>query len=231
MRGRILLVEDEGALARMICKGLQSDGYHVEVAADGPTGLARAIDDDWDVLLLDWMLPGIDGLTLCQRIRDRRNPVPVLMLTARDDVRDRIRGLDTGADDYLVKPFDFDELRARISALLRRGRRQRRRTLEVGPLRIDTEHRTAFWTDHAIALTPKEYDLLEILALREGMVVEREALMARLWPEADTASNNLEVLVAAVRRKLECDARPRLVHTAHRRGYRLCRPDNDPEIG
>ncbi|MFM7321138.1 MAG: response regulator transcription factor [Armatimonadota bacterium] len=225
MRGRILVVEDETTLARMVARGLQGDGYHVEVANDGVSGLARAVEDDWDLLLLDWMLPGIDGPTVCRRLRDRRDPVPILMLTARDDVRDRIQGLDTGADDYLAKPFDFDELRARIAALLRRGRLQRRRLLTLGALRIDTDSRVAHWNDSPLPLTPKEYDLVEILATREDTVVDREVLMARLWPEADTASNNLEVLVAAVRRKLECDGRPRTIHTAHRRGYLLKRPE------
>ena len=225
MRGRILLVEDEAMLAKMVARGLRNDGYHVEVATDGPTGLDRAVEDDWDLILLDWMLPGLDGLALCRRIRDRRDPVPVLMLTARDDVRDRIKGLDTGADDYLAKPFDFDELRARIAALLRRGRMQRRRVLVLGPLAIDMEARAARWSDAPLALTPKEYDLLELLASREGAVVDREVLMARLWPDADTGSNNLEVLVGSLRRKLETDGRPRLVQTAHRRGYLLVRPD------
>lgn len=227
MHGRILIVEDEAPLAKMVALGLQKDGYTVETAPDGITGLQMALDHPYDLILLDLMLPGLDGWGVCRRLRDRRSPVPILMLTARDEVEDRVKGLETGADDYLPKPFAFAELRARIAALLRRERLQRRRVLQVADLRIDTQAKQVSRDGQPVSLTPKEYELLEILAGREGQVVERDALMARLWPEADTVSNSLEVHVAALRRKIESGRDARLIHTVHRRGYVLRTPVGD----
>jgi len=224
MRAKILLVEDEPTLGKAIARGLVLDGFGVDVATDGTEGLRLATEETYDLLILDWMLPGLDGLELCRRLRDKRSTVPILMLTAKDDVPDKVAGLETGADDYLTKPFDFTELKARIAALLRRGRYQRRRTLTFGSLTVDTEQRTAAFDGATILLTPKEYELLELLATRTGQVVDRELLTTRLWPDYETSSNNLEVLVASLRRKLEGDQRPRMLHTVHRRGYRFDHP-------
>jgi DNA-binding response OmpR family regulator len=229
MRARILLVEDEAQLAKMLGRGLELDGYGVEIATNGIDGLRLATEESYDLLILDWMLPGMDGITICRRLRDRRSTVPILMLTARDDVPDRVAGLETGADDYLTKPFDFTELKARIAALLRRGRYQRRRILTFGELRVDTEDRTVAYAGEPVPTTPKEYELLALLCTRAGQVVERDYLIARLWPDTETSSNNLEVLVASLRRKLEAEGRPRLLHTAHRRGYRFDDPGDVTE--
>ncbi len=224
MRARILLVEDEPALAKVVSRGLVLEGYGVDIAVNGHDGLRLATEETYDLIVLDWMLPGLDGLTLCRRLRDRRSTVPILMLTAKDEIPDRVAGLETGADDYLTKPFDFTELKARIAALLRRGRYQRRRLLTFGELTVDTEQREVAYAGSPLLLTPKEYELLELLATRTGHVVDRELLTTRLWPDYETSSNNLEVLVASLRRKLEDDNRPRLLHTVHRRGYRFDDP-------
>lgn len=219
---RVLLIEDELALGRLISQGLELAGYQVTVCRNGVEGFERACEGGWTVILLDVMLPGMDGWGVCRRLRDRRNTTPILMLTALDEVDERVKGLNLGADDYLVKPFAFEELQARVAALIRRERQQRRRHIKVADIEIDTEAQEATRAGQALSLTPREYELLATLASREGHVVSREAILAA-WGDPDSASNTVDVHVAALRRKID-GGRPeeeKLIHTVHRRGYIL----------
>ena len=202
---RILAVEDEPDLLASLLKGLREDGYAADGAADGEDGLYKAESYDYDAILLDVMLPGIDGWELLRRLRKTKK-TPVLMLTARDAVRDRIRGLDTGADDYLVKPFDLDELLARLRALIRRAASQAESRLQIGDVVIDTAARTVSRTGEPITLTAREYSLVEFLALHRGKLVTRTTLYEHLFDENDsTLSNLLDVHVSNVRKKLGHD--------------------------
>src|SRR5215211_8197164 len=173
---RLLVVEDDGKLVRILQRGLEAEGYEVDVARTGPEALSHADAHEYDVVLLDLMLPGIDGFSVCQALRAREPWVPVLMVTALTDIGDRIRGLDAGADDYLVKPFDFGELLARLRALFRRGPSERGETLEVGDLRIEPDTRVVTRAGREIELTARELAVLEVLARNAGQVVSRTRL-------------------------------------------------------
>jgi two-component system copper resistance phosphate regulon response regulator CusR len=226
---RLLLVEDEELLGEMIVEGLEDARHQVEWARTGTEGLERAIEGGWEAVILDWMLPGMDGLTLLRRLRDRRDPVPVLMLTARDDVEDRVRGLDIGADDYLSKPFAFSELKARVAALLRRERLQRRRLVQIADLTIDTESQEVTRAGASVTLTRREFELLEALVHRLGHTVSKEAVRA-LWGETEAGSNTVDVHMAALRKKLD-SGRPegeKLFHTVYGIGYVLRDPLSRP---
>ena len=199
---RILIIEDEADLLASLAKALREEGYAVDTAADGEEGLYKAQSWDYDALVLDVMLPRLDGWTLLERLRQTKK-TPVLMLTARDAARDRVRGLDTGADDYLVKPFDLNELFARLRALIRRAAGQTRNTLDIGGLVIDTAARRVTRAGQVIALTAREYALVEFLALHRGEVVTRTTLYEHLFDEDDnTLSNLLDVHVSNLRKKL-----------------------------
>ena len=199
---RILIIEDEADLLASLAKALREEGYAVDTATDGEEGLYKAQSWDYDALVLDVMLPGLDGWTLLERLRQTKK-TPVLMLTARDTARDRVRGLDTGADDYLVKPFDLNELFARLRALIRRAAGQTRNTLDIGGLVIDTAARRVTRAGQVIALTAREYALVEFLALHRGEVVTRTTLYEHLFDEDDnTLSNLLDVHVSNLRKKL-----------------------------
>ena len=199
---RILIIEDEADLLASLGKALREEGYAVDTAADGEEGLYKAQSWDYDALVLDVMLPRLDGWTLLERLRQTKK-TPVLMLTARDTARDRVRGLDTGADDYLVKPFDLNELFARLRALIRRAAGQTRNTLDIGDLVIDTAARRVTCAGQVIALTAREYALVEFLALHRGEVVTRTTLYEHLFDEDDnTLSNLLDVHVSNLRKKL-----------------------------
>ena len=199
---RILIIEDEADLLASLAKALREEGYAVDTAADGEEGLYKAQSWDYDALVLDVMLPRLDGWTLLERLRQTKK-TPVLMLTARDTARDRVRGLDTGADDYLVKPFDLNELFARLRALIRRAAGQTRNTLDIGGLVIDTAARRVTRAGQVIALTAREYALVEFLALHRGEVVTRTTLYEHLFDEDDnTLSNLLDVHVSNLRKKL-----------------------------
>lgn len=227
---RVLLIEDEEAIAQVVRKGLERAGYAVTVAADGDSGLERALEGGWSLILLDLMLPGIDGLEICRRLRLRRDRTPLLMLTARDAVPDRVRGLETGADDYLPKPFAFEELLARIRALLRRDAIHRGGIVRVRDLEIDSLHRTATRAGAELPLTPREWSLLETLARHEGRPVTRETILAHVWAdEGRTASNVVDVAINQLRRKIDADvpAPQRLIHTVHGVGYVLRRPTDE----
>ncbi len=223
---RLLLIEDEELLGEMIVEGLEAARHEVIWCRNGLVGFERAQEGGWAAILLDLMLPGMDGWSLCRRLRDRRDPTPILMLTARDEIEERVRGLELGADDYLVKPFAFPELKARIAALLRRERLQRRRLLHVADLVIDTETHEVVRSGKSVTLTRREFDLLEALAARVGHVVSKEALRAIWGGDAEIGSNTIDVHMVALRRKLDSD-RPegeRLFHTVYGIGYVLREP-------
>lgn len=199
---RVLVVEDEPDLRASLVRALREDGYAVDDAADGDEGLYKALSADYDALLLDLMLPKVDGWELLRRLRVSKK-TPVLMLTARDAVRDKVRGLDSGADDYLVKPFDLDELSARLRALIRRTANLAQKTIEIGPVLIDTAARTVTKAGEGVILTAREYSLVEYLALHRGEVVTRTTLYEHLFDENDnTLSNLLDVHVSNIREKL-----------------------------
>ena len=214
---RLLLVEDEGELARVLCQALEEEGFQVDSAADGEEGLFKAGEVDYDAILLDLMLPGLDGFEVLSRLRaPGGRPVPVLVLTARDGVPDRVRGLNLGADDYLVKPFDLDEMLARVRALIRRSADRPSPRLSVGDVTIDTVARTVRKGEAPVDLTAKEYALLEYLALHAGEVVTRTRIYEHIYgEEEDTFSNVVNVYVANLRRKLGAD----VIETRRGHGY------------
>jgi two-component system response regulator MprA len=234
-QARILVVEDEPAISGFVRRGLIFEGYDVEVATDGREGLTRLRDEPPDLLVLDLMLPGIDGLELCRRVRaaeemDHRPPLPILMLTARDAVADRVTGLEAGADDYLVKPFAFDELLARVRALLRRSRpatpRPAAETLTFDGLSLDLGSRTGERGGRQLSLTTREFDLLALFLRHPNQVLPRSLIMDRIWGEDYYGDSNvLEVFVANLRRELEAGDEPRLIQTVRGAGYVLRRLD------
>jgi len=220
---RVLLVEDEPHAAQVLAKGLREQAYAVDVAADGETALFQVGTTDYDALILDLMLPRVNGLAVCRSIREGGNAVPILMLTARDAVESRIEGLDCGADDYLVKPYDFGELLARLRAVIRRGRQPvLPERLVVGPLTVETRSRRARVRDAEIVLTAKEYALLEYLARRAGDVVSRGDIAEHVWDEHyDPLSNVVDVYIQRLRRKLEAAGQEALIRTRRGEGYQL----------
>ena len=214
---RVLVVEDEPALQRSLAATLREENYAVDVASDGEEGLAKAEDGVYDAIVLDVMMPKIDGWSVLERIRATKN-TPVLMLTARDAVPDRVRGLDGGADDYLTKPFNIEELLARLRSLIRRAAGQANATLEIGFLTINTAAREAEVSGEKVFLTAREYALLEYLALHRGEVVTRTTLYEHLFDEEDsTLSNLLDVHVSNLRRKLGHE----LIVTRRGHGYSI----------
>jgi two-component system, OmpR family, copper resistance phosphate regulon response regulator CusR len=219
---RILLVEDEESAARMLAKGLRERAYAVDIASDGETASYQAAINEYDLIILDVMLPVKDGLHVCHELRRSGSPVPILMLTARDSIDDRVTGLDSGADDYLVKPFDLHELLARVRALLRRGPALRSDLLSVADLTVDVRARSARRGNRAIRLTAKEYALLEFLARRAGEVVTRAEIAEHVWDENfDPFSNLIEVYIQRLRRKLDDGGTEQLIHTMRGEGYQL----------
>lgn len=222
MAERILVIEDEQRIAQFIERGLIFEGYRVDVAYDGRTGLAMARDNPPDLVVLDWMLPGIDGLEVCKRLRAASN-VPILMLTAKDDVADRVTGLDSGADDYLVKPFSFDELLARLRALFRRSTvTSKPEILRFADLVLDTGTHRATRNNRPIDLTAKEYELLELFMRHPRQVLTRETIFDRVWNyDFGGESNIIEVYVRYLRQKTEQEGEARLLHTVRGVGYVL----------
>jgi DNA-binding response OmpR family regulator len=219
---RILLVEDDRKAATLLTRGLQEEGFIVDVASTGEDGEEKATVNEYDLLVLDWLLPGKDGLAVCRTLRDSGNSIPILMLTARDAVTDRVSGLRTGADDYLTKPFAFDELLARIRALLRRSRVAQPAVLRVADLALDSATRRVTRGHAAITLTPKEYAILEVLMRAAGEVVTRTRLAERVWDEAAEVLDNLvDAHVSHLRRKIDRGTSVPLIHTVRGIGYRL----------
>ena len=219
---RILIIEDEARIAQFIERGLIYEGYRVDVARDGQIGLTIARDNPPDLVILDWMLPGIDGLEVCKRLR-AASGVPILMLTARDNIEDRITGLDAGADDYLVKPFSVDELMARVRALFRRVTPvSRPEILRFADLTLDTGTHRAHRGERAIDLTAKEYELLELFMRNPQQVLTRDVIFDRVWGyDFGGESNIIEVYVRYLRQKTETESEPRLIHTVRGVGYVL----------
>lgn len=220
---RVLLVEDEPAAAHVLAKGLREQSYAVDVAADGHAAVFHAGTTDYDAVILDVMLPGRDGFSVCRTIRESGCAVPILMVTARDAVDARIEGLDSGADDYLVKPFDFGELLARLRALIRRGRQPLLpERLTAGPLVIDRRRRQVRLRDGDVALTAKEYALLEYLVRRAGDVVSRADISEHVWDDHyDPLSNVVDVYVQRLRRKLDRSGAESMIRTRRGEGYQL----------
>jgi two-component system response regulator MprA len=225
----ILIVEDERSIASAVRRGLAFEGYRVQVAEDGHQALDIARERVPDLVVLDIMLPGIDGLEVCRRLRAAGEDVPILMLTARDEVADRVAGLDAGADDYLVKPFAFEELLARVRALLRRWERRDEEsgalggeTLRFDDLTLDATTRYAYRGERKIELTTREFDLLTLFLRHPNQVLPRDMIMERVWGyDFPGESNVLEVYVKNLRRLLEADGEPRLLQTVRGAGYVL----------
>jgi DNA-binding response OmpR family regulator len=220
---RLLVVEDDPQIVHFLKRGLAENGYVVEVAEDGETGAARAVEERFDVVLLDVLLPGIDGFEVCRRVRRAGVATPILMLTARDAVRDRVRGLDVGADDYLAKPFAFAELLARLRALVRRGERDHGpRGLVYGPLEVDPEGHLVRVDGTVIELTATEYRVVELLVRRAETIVSRDQMADEVWGSGyDPLSNLTDVYIARVRKRIDRDPRRPLIHTVRGLGYIL----------
>ncbi len=228
---KILVVEDDPAISSMLRRGLRIEGYEVEVQGTGGGAIDSFFNDAPSVVVLDIMLPGTSGIEVCRTLRKSGSDVPILMLTARDEISDRVAGLDAGADDYLVKPFAFPELLARIRALLRRQERlsapdQAAEVLVVDDLRLDTGSRFAFRAERQIELTTREFDLLHLFMRNPNQVLSRDTIMDRVWGyDFPGESNVLEVYISNLRRHLEAGGEPRILVTVRGAGYAL-RPDN-----
>jgi len=218
---KILVVEDEEKIARALQRGLEQERFSVEIALDGAAGLAAAEADEYDVIVLDRMLPEMDGMEVCRTLRGAGNKTPILMLTAKDQVRDRVAGLNAGADDYLVKPFAFEELLARLYALLRRPSQTTDVVLKVADLELDPASFTAKRAGRLIKLSAKEFALLEYLMRNEGQVLSKEKIIDHVWEyDADVLPNNVEVFIGYLRRKVDQPfSGPNLIHTARGFGY------------
>ena len=219
---RLLIVEDERALAEVLARGFREQGYAVDTAHDGEGALHFAESEPYDLIVLDLMLPKVNGYEVCRRLRATRSRVPVLMLTARDSVDDRVEGLDTGADDYLIKPFAFRELLARVRALLRRDGLSKTPLLCAGDLELDTATRAVRRGETAVELTSKEYAILEYFVRNPNRVLSRTQIAEHTWDHGFVAlSNVVDVYVRALRRKLGDDREPRLLRTVRGVGYQL----------
>jgi two-component system, OmpR family, response regulator len=217
---RLLLVEDDERLSASLARGLRGEGYAVDVAATGEDAIVHARVYEYDVVILDVMLPGLDGVSVCRTLREFERWCPVLMLTARDGVADRIRGLDAGADDYLVKPFDFGELVARVRALLRRGTPERPAVLTAGDLELDPATRTVIRAGRLVTLSAREFAVVEYLLRRAGEVVSRSDLLEHVWDRNFEGSTNVvDVYVGYLRRKLEDPFGQPLIRTVRGAGY------------
>jgi two-component system OmpR family response regulator len=226
---RVLVVEDEVRMAALLRRGLSEEGYAVDVAGDGPEAVWRATEFSYDAVVLDVLLPRLNGFEVCRRLRDRGCWVPVVILTARGDVADRVRGLDAGADDYLAKPFSFAELCARLRALIRRGAPERPAVLAAGDLQLDPAGRRAWRGDTELELSSREFSLLEFLLRHAGQVVTRTMILEHVWDAAyDPASNVVDQYVAYLRRKIDRPFGVEQLETVRGAGYRLLEADSRP---
>ncbi|MFD8496093.1 response regulator transcription factor [Amycolatopsis sp. NPDC059657] len=221
---RVLIADDDRAIRESLLRALELEHYQVTVVADGVAALTTARRETFDVLIIDVMMPGVDGLGVCRVLRADGDHTPVLMLTARVETADRVAGLDAGADDYLPKPFELDELLARLRALLRRVQPENgdaaSRVLKLGDLRVDPAARRTWWRDDEIELSKTEFDLLELLVRNEGIVLDRATIYERIWGyEFGPDSKNLAVYISYLRRKLAKAGAPELIHTVRGVGY------------
>ena len=222
MAVRVLVIEDEVRMARLVKRALEEEGHAVDVAGDGPDGLWMATENPYAAIVLDVMLPGFDGFELCRRLREADVWAPVLMLTARDQVGDRVRGLDAGADDYLVKPFSLLELSARLRALARRDDHRRPAVLASGELRLDPATKRAWRADTELELSPKEFSLLELFLRHPGVVLTRSQIIESVWDFAyDGTSNVVDQYVKYLRRKVDAPFGRSDIQTVRGMGYRL----------
>lgn len=217
---RVLVVDDEAAVRDALVRAMDSEGYETRGVGDGATALTEVARWQPEVVVLDVLMPFMDGLTTCRTLRARGDRTPILLLTARDAVADRVAGLDAGADDYLVKPFDLDELLARVRALVRRTYPEDGAVLSCADLVLDTAAHTVRRGDYSIELSRTEFALLEVLLRNAGQALPRETLIERVWGR-DSSSNSLEVYIRYLRRKIEFDDAPTLIHTVRGVGYRL----------
>lgn len=216
----VLVVEDDRAVREAVERALTYEGYAVSTARDGAEALSAVLNDPPEAIVLDVMMPHVDGLETCRRIRARGDDTPILILTARHEVSDRVAGLDAGADDYMVKPFALEELLARLRALLRRSAGATTDVLTVGDLTLNAGTREVMRSGESIHLTKTEFDLLELLVSNEGIVLSRDTIYERIWGyDFETSSNSLDVYIGYLRRKTEEGDRPRLVHTVRGVGY------------
>lgn len=223
---RILIVEDEERMATLLERGLAEEGHAVHVARDGGEGLAAALASTFDVILLDIMLPRMDGLTVARRLRQASNQTPVLMLTARDSMADVVKGLDTGADDYLTKPFVFEVLLARLRAVSRRGPIPQSVLLRCADLCLDTATRRVTRRDQVINLTPREHSLLELLFRNMGRPISRNVILETVWGfDTEVEENTVEAFVRLLRNKVDVPFDPKLIHTVRGFGYCLQLPE------
>ena len=219
---RLLLIEDYRPLQQSLTKGLREAGFAVDTTGDGKEGLWYAMGNEYDVIILDLMLPGMDGLEILKKIRAQGRKSHVLILTAKDTLQDRVTGLDLGADDYLVKPFAFQELLARVRALLRRSYSQKNPCIKVNDLQIDLTSQRVRRGREEIQLTPREYALLEYLAMRAGQTISRIDIWEHVYDFNSSASSNVvDVYIGYLRKKIERPKKPRLIHTVRGRGYLL----------
>jgi DNA-binding response OmpR family regulator len=219
---RVLLIEDYDLLRQSLEQGLREEGYAVDAARDGETGLWHARSGQYDVIVLDLMLPRIDGLSILKTLREENSPSLVLILTAKDSTGDRIKGLDAGADDYLVKPFELGELLARVRALVRRKYDAKSPVIQIGDLKIVTTARQVSRGGERVDLSAREYALLEFMAHRVGQVVTRTEIWDHVYDDASTAESNVvDVFIGHLRKKIERDGQPRLIHTRRGIGYQL----------
>jgi DNA-binding response OmpR family regulator len=227
---RILLVEDERSAATMLAKGLRNQTYAVDISIDGEDASYKQSISDYDVIIMDVKLPKKNGFELCREMRKNGCNVPILMLTALDDLADRITGLDCGADDYLTKPFQYQELLARVRALLRRGPTRQMAAAQIADLEVDFQARRASRAGHSIELTAKEYALLEYLARRSGEMVTRTEISEHVWDERyDPFSNVIGVYIQRLRRKVDANHPVKLIHTRRGDGYILTAESRDPD--
>ena len=215
------MAEDDRGVRESLARALEFEGYEVITAPDGVEALNQVSSGEPDLVILDVMMPGFDGMEVARKLRAKGNPVPILMLTARHEVTDRVQGLDAGADDYLVKPFSLDELLARLRALLRRGGvSESTELLGLADLSLDPAARLVTRGDRQVDLTKTEFDLLELLVFNKGIVVTRDVIYDRIWGyDFETSSNSLDVYIGYLRRKLEAEGEPRLIHTVRGVGY------------
>ncbi|HEY3414821.1 MAG TPA: response regulator transcription factor [Armatimonadota bacterium] len=228
---RVLVIEDETAILRVVKRGLEQAGFVVDTAEDGRAGFDAAMEGVHALIVLDLMLPKMDGWTVCEELRRNCVQTPILMLTARGTVQDRVHGLDIGADDYLPKPFDFSELLARMRALLRRDKVHRSRVFQVADLEVDTGRRRVTRAGVEIMLSRREYDLLEALAANEGQVLTREIIQENVWGDDESYSNTVDVYIGLLRKKIDNGHADRLIHTVRGFGYALRRPEGTEAAG
>jgi DNA-binding response OmpR family regulator len=220
---KILLIEDEPKIAAAIQRGLRSDGYSTEIFTDGESGLAAATGDEYDLMIIDRMLPGIEGVEVVKKIREAKIQTPILILTAKGQVRDRVEGLNAGADDYLVKPFSFEELLARIRALLRRGDVAKTDNIfTAGDLTMDVGRRVVTRNQKPITLTATEFSLLEYMLRNSGQVLSKENLITHVWDfDADILPNTVEAYIGYLRSKIDRPFKKKLIHTVRGFGYKI----------